>query len=303
MTFTKSQKSSKLSPEEVLCNDLISLMESGTPQWRKEWRGHNGEHRNPITHHEYTGSNPLLLELYSLFRGTFTPLWLTYQQGKKNGWIVKKGTKAARLLQPVPIKIEKENEETGETEQLSFRKFKVFCVFNIEDFEGIDEQSKDALKALKDKEMDLKPQLNRELVQHKAEKILKKWEVKTTHGGTRAFYSSQLDEIRMPNKESFTSIEAYLATLAHEQIHSTGHKSRLNRKLGNAFGSKDYAIEELRAEFGACILCYRLKIGSDMQNHAAYLDNWIKCLKDNHKVLFKVLSDSKKAADLIFPES
>ena len=300
---TKTYKKSKLSPEQVLCNDLIEMMESGTPQWRKEWRGHNGEHRNPVTHHEYTGSNPLLLEIYSLFRNTFNPLWLTYNQGKKNGWIVKKGTKAARLIQPVPIKIEEKDAKTGEIKTLNFSRFKVFCVFNIDDFEGIDDESKDALQALKDKELNIKPQLNRELVQHKAEKVLSKWEVKTQHGGTRACYSSSEDVIRMPNKESFTSIEAYLATLAHEQIHSTGHKSRLDRKLGNPFGSKDYAIEELRAEFGACILAYRLKIGSDMQNHAAYLDNWISVLKEDHKILFKVLRDAKKAADLISPES
>tara|TARA_R100000664_G_C2753996_1_gene141500 strand:+ start:1528 stop:2439 length:912 start_codon:yes stop_codon:yes gene_type:complete len=303
MTTTTKTRSNKLSAEEVLCNDLIAMMQQGVPSWRKEWTGLNGEHRNPITHHEYTGSNPLLLELYSLFRGTTSPLWLTYNQGKKNGWIVKKGTKAARLIQPVPIKIENKDAETGEIEVINYSKFKVFCVFNIDDFEGVDDESKDALQALKSKELNLKPQLNREVVQHKAEKILNSWEVKVLHGGTRACYSSLEDKIRMPDKESFTSIEAYLATLAHEQIHSTGHKSRLDRKLGNAFGSKDYAIEELRAEFGAAIVAYRLKIGSDMQNHAAYLDNWISVLKEDHKILFKVLRDAKKAADLIAPEA
>jgi antirestriction protein ArdC len=50
---------------------------------------------------------------------------------------------------------------------------------------------------------------------------------------------------------SFHSPAAFCATCAHEQIHSTGHESRLKRDLGGAFGKTRCAREELVAELGA----------------------------------------------------
>ena len=61
--------------------------------------------------------------------------------------------------------------------------------------------------------------------------------------------------------------------------------------------------EELVAELGAVLLGDRLEIGSAMANHAAYLGHWIKLLKESPRVLLQVLSDARKAADLVCPES
>jgi antirestriction protein ArdC len=36
-----------------------------------------------------------------------------------------------------------------------------------------------------------------------------------------------------------------------------------------------------------------------MENHAAYLGHWVEMLKESPKVLLKVLSDSRNAADLV----
>ena len=68
-------------------------------------------------------------------------------------------------------------------------------------------------------------------------------------------------------------------------------------------GSTAYAREELVAELGAVILCQRLQIGSDFQNHAAYLAHWTQLLKEELSVLFQVLSAARQAADLIAPEA
>jgi len=54
------------------------------------------------------------------------------------------------------------------------------------------------------------------------------------------------------------------ATLLHELTHWTGHPSRVNRPLGNSFGTKDYAFEELIAELGASYLCAQFEINSTM---------------------------------------
>ena len=103
----------------------------------------------------------------------------------------------------------------------------------------------------------------------------------------------------LPKLEQFDNSQAFLATWSHELTHATGHSSRLSRPYGIVKSSKAYAREELVAELGAFLICNRLKINSDTQNHAAYLQSWANVLKESPNVLFKVLSDATKAANLI----
>lgn len=117
--------------------------------------------------------------------------------------------------------------------------------------------------------------------------VLGAWPVPVSLGGDRA---------------SFHSPGVFCATWAHEQIHSTGHESRLKRDLGGAFGKPRYAREELVGEMGAVLLGDRLEIGSEIESHAAYLGHWIELLKESPKVHFQVLSEARQAADLICPE-
>jgi antirestriction protein ArdC len=42
---------------------------------------------------------------------------------------------------------------------------------------------------------------------------------------------------------------------AHEHIHLTGHKTRLDRDLKSRFDQDAYAFEELVAEIGAAMTC------------------------------------------------
>ena len=138
-----------------------------------------------------------------------------------------------------------------------------------------------------------------------ADRILGSWgkTVTTTFGGNSAFYVPERDCITVPSLGAFTTVEAFYATWAHEGIHSTGHKDRLARDLYNNFGSDGYAREELVAELGAVMLCDRLEIGTNMMNHAAYLGHWAKLLKESPRILYKILSDARKGADLICPET
>jgi antirestriction protein ArdC len=68
-------------------------------------------------------------------------------------------------------------------------------------------------------------------------------------------------------------------------------------------GSREYAREELVAELGAVLLGDRLEIGSNVGNHAAYLAEWIKLLRESPHLLYKLLSDARRASDLIVPTS
>jgi antirestriction protein ArdC len=53
---------------------------------------------------------------------------------------------------------------------------------------------------------------------------------------------------------------------------------------------------------GAFILADRLEIGSDVQNHAAYLEGWLKVLKEGPKALFKAVGDANKGANMIYSD-
>jgi len=132
--------------------------------------------------------------------------------------------------------------------------------------------------------------------------VLSAWPVPVSYGGDRAFYLPQLDRIQLPDRSSFHSPGALYATWAHEQVHSTGHSSRLKRDLGGAFGKPRYAREELVAELGAVLLGGRFEIGSELQSHAAYLENWIALLQAEPQVLFQVLGEARQAVELIAPE-
>src|SRR3546814_7071347 len=84
----------------------------------------------------------------------------------------------------------------------------------------------------------------------------------------------------------------------HELCHSSGHVSRLDRKLLNAFGSKDYAREELVAEMGSAFLCAALGIVPTVR-HADYLASWLYVLREDNRAIFRAASQASKAADWI----
>jgi antirestriction protein ArdC len=289
--------------EEVLVNNLIELMESSDlPPWRRPWSAVSGSHRNLLTGHEYRGSNPILLEIASLCGGHHLPLWLGASQAKQRGWFPKKGTKAARIVRPQLNSREEENPQTGEKELKSWVSYKIVCVFNVNDLQGADDASRDSLAAA------ILSQLDGQLVPEAAERhdraeaCLSTWDVTTTWGGQKAYYLRSSDTIHMPARETFLDREACYSTWAHETAHSTGHESRLARTFG-VVGEPEYAREELVAELACVLICYRLQVGTEMQDHASYLKAWAGMLRDGGaRVLFKVLTDARRAADLICPE-
>lgn len=295
-------------PEEQLAADLVALMESSDlPPWRREWHGHSGNHRNLVTGAEYSGSNPLLLELGSLSRGHSMPLWLGAGQGKPLGWWPRKGAKACRIIRPqlnsYTDQVEMNNVQTGQLEIVdqsrAWVSFKAVAVFNAADLQGATEESQAALDAAIAAALGQGEPAAPAARLEVAEAVLESWEVTTSFEGSRAYYSTSADQITMPPADSFINREAFCATWAHEQAHSTGHQSRLNRDMGGASSSRAYALEELIAELAAVLICYRLQVSSEFTNHAAYLAQWAQILRAEPKQLFKILSKARAAADLI----
>lgn len=280
-----------VSLEEKLCAELITAMEAGVNPWRKPWNAAMGQHRNPLSGAVYTGANPIVLEVAMALRGSDLPLWAGYSQAKARGWHPRKGSKAALILRPEVHKRE-EIDENGETQVLIWTSYRATNVFNLADLNG--EGLSDVIEGCMGQAA--RPAQER---LEAAEAVLGGWEVKPSLGGSKAFYMPSTDVICLPSPDRFETAAAFVATWAHEALHSTGHKNRLGRDLSGRMGSTAYAREELVAELGSFLLCRRLEVDSCAENHAAYLDHWVKVLRESPRLLPKVLSDARKAADLI----
>ena len=294
-------KKAQIKPEELIVNELIEAIESGRGKnlWRKEWSVKGG-FRNVLTGHEYQGSNPALLCLQSSIRGWHLPLFIGAGQARSINCLPKKGSKSARILQPLLREFEtKELDENGDAKKAQYMSYKCVPIFNVQDIRGLDDEaSKKLEKLIDDAVLTSKPR-DLDVRVKEAHDRLFQWEkeVTTIKGGDRAYYRELSDEIVVPKRYNFKNDESYLCTYAHECIHSTKHKSRLNRN------NLSYANEELVAELGAYIVCNRLQISNlDTMNHAAYLESWCPMLRKDPKILFKSLANASKAADLVIGE-
>ena len=311
----------KVSPEEKLVASLVALLEAGTTPWRREWDSSSGGHHvNLLTGRRYRGANPALLTLGMHLRGSALPYWCGFAEAKALGIAPRKGSKAVQVLRP---QVHQEGEGRSKSDpptpgeqagagsdgQPSLQpgrrwvSYRPLALFNASDLVG------EPLEALIRKRRLAEGALQRPEPERlaAAEVVLSRWPVPVSFGGDRACYLPLPDRIQLPDRAAFHSAGALYSTWAHEVIHSTGHSSRLARDLSGGLGEcgaggRAYAREELVAELGAVLLGDRLEIGSAMANHAAYLDHWPELLKESPRLLLQVLSDARRAADLVCPE-
>jgi hypothetical protein len=117
-----------------------------------------------------------------------------------------------------------------------------------------------------------------------------------------AFYSPKRDEVSLPPRESFKSVEGYYGTALHEIGHATGAQQRLNREGitgGHRFGSEGYAKEELRAELFSTFMAAETGIPHDEEQHKAYVQSWAKVLKQDKNEIFRAAAEASKAVDYV----
>jgi antirestriction protein ArdC len=124
------------------------------------------------------------------------------------------------------------------------------------------------------------------------------------YGGDRAFYSLAADVIQMPPRAAFDDATLFYATLAHEASHWTRHPTRLDRDFGQTrFGDPAYALEELVAELSAAFIGATIGLPADhLEDHAAYIDGWLKALADNPSAFLTAASKAQAAADWVLRE-
>jgi antirestriction protein ArdC len=222
--------------------------------------------------------------------GFASPYWMTFKQATELGAHVRKGERGNMVVYANTItKTEEQDDGSEEDRHIPF--LKAYTVFNVEQIEGLPEQYYAKPEPVIDPAM---------RIEH-AEAFFSATRADIRHGGNQAYYSGTSDHVQMPRFESFHAPEAYYATLAHELTHWTKHKNRLDRELGRKkWGDEGYAREELVAELGAAFLCADLELtpqpGTD---HAAYIQGWLKVLKEDKRAIFSAAAHAQRAADFL----
>jgi len=102
----------------------------------------------------------------------------------------------------------------------------------------------------------------------------------------------------MPPFQAFAENVSYYSTLAHEHTHWTAPTARCDRQLGKRFGDNAYAAEELIAELGAAFTCAHLGLSTEpREDHAAYIQSWLRVLKADSRAIFTAASKAQHATD------
>ena len=301
-----TEKTVKISAEEILTNDLITFFEKGNT-FKKDWEDSTqGKVLNCHSSKEYNGSNIVLLRMHQILNGHPHSIYCGYGQGKTLKLKLKKGSKSARILMPILHSEEKKDKEgktvkdlLGDPVTVTWTSFKTACVFNIDQFEDSAAKKKILNRFVSAPEAQAQSFKDHKPTEKLINSYIKRESIDVFFGGNSAFYTPMSDTVTMPEKEQFTSQCGFYGTYLHELIHSSGHQKRLNRPTLTAPNTdrRSYATEELITELAAVNLTHELKISTidKIQNSAAYLESWVKTLKQDKKILFKLLTQSNKA--------
>ncbi len=275
---------------------LIDQLQKGTAPWQRPWEVvQGGLPRNPTTGEEYHGGNVVNL----LMQGYQDPRWMTFRQAGEIGARVRKGEHGTRIIywrfegkQPVldedgKPKLDANGKQIKEEVRLERPRPFISYVFNAEQMEGLPPLEKT-------------PEHSWTPVE-KAEELLAKSGARIEHRSqSKAYYTPSTDTITLPLKEQFKDQEGYYSTALHELGHWTGHESRLDRDIHHPFGSEAYAREELRAEIAGMMLSMETGIPNlGMENHAAYVQSWIKALREDPKEIFRASADAGKIFEYV----
>lgn len=268
---------------------IFAELEKGQIPWRKPWKTMTPA--NLISKKDYQGFNWWILMNTQEEMEYKSNIWGTYIQISSKGGKVKKGEKSTMITYWTKIETNElvKNEKTGEMEKKVVPMLKYYYVFNLDQTEGFKEEEK-----------------NTAVINLDAEKVITDYEkvVPMKYESSQAFYLPGADTITLPVKESFKSKEGFYATAFHEMTHSTGHDSRLKRfskeNYNHTFGSEDYSKEELIAEMGAAYLCAKTGVeNAPIENTAAYIQSWLKALKNDKTLLVSAGGKAQKAVNYI----
>lgn len=271
---------------EMVTSRIISELENNRIPWRKPWTGTRAGAYNRINKRPYSLMNQLLLKNDGEYA--------TYKQWHDLGGQVRKGEKSEFVVfWKIDEKITtNENGEEVKKQSAILRYYNVFHISQVDGVESLPTESLNDINPIESAEQLKESYKARERIQ-----ILETI-------SNEAFYSPTRDYIQVPCLEQYTAPQEFYSTLFHEMIHSTGHKTRLNRLDGSAnaaFGSETYSKEELVAELGSAMILNLLGIETTQtfNNSTAYIKNWLTVLRNDPRFIVSAASKAEKAVQYI----
>lgn len=285
---------------QMVTDRIIEQMQNGIIPWHKPWHmAGNAEEMaiNYVTRRPYSLVNQWLL----LEPGEY----LTFKQVTALGGKVKKGSKSRFVVFFTKVAYTVKNESTGEDEERSYPLLRYYNVFRLADCEGI--QSKiEKPEAGAVVELPLCDEADAAINDYVFSQPTLSFQ--NDKPSDRAYYSPADDKVVVPMRSQFDEMAEYYSTAFHELTHSTLTESRCNRKQDGAgasfFGSKAYSREELVAEMGAAMLCSNFGIDCEkaFKNSVAYLQSWVRELKNDAKAIVVAAGKAEKAVRYILGE-
>jgi antirestriction protein ArdC len=273
---------------------IVEELEKGVRPWLKPWNAEHAAGRitRPLRHNgqPYRGINVLMLWGEAMERGYSCPIWMTYNQANELGAQVRKGEHGSLVVFANRIQRTETDTKGNEVErEIPF--LKGYTVFNCEQIDGLPSHYTAPAAPTLDPVQRIAG----------AEQFFANAGADIRHGGNQAYYAIHTDYVQMPPFETFRDAESYYATLAHEMTHWTRHESRLVREFGRKrWGDEGYAAEELVAELGSAFLSADLGITPEPRDdHASYIANWLKVLKDDKRAIFTAAAHAERAVGFL----
>jgi len=297
-------------------NDLVieGITKEGL-KWFKPWKG--GEENAPFNLHTkryYNGFNIFMLNCVMREMDWEYNQWMTFKQISEKGGKVIKGSKSTEVYfwqigyfdnktgKFVPAKnvkninvTEQYNDKDRYRKTFSVRFYKVF---NVAQTEGIEPLVKEKVVT------DVVNEPNKVAEGLVKNYVEKQNGFKIIHRENSAYYSPSRDIVNMPMLETFVDSDSYYKVLFHELAHSTGHKSRLNRKSMTEiahWGDNSYAKEELVAEISSWYLVGLLGLNpqDNEVNSQAYIKGWCRELSDKPSECVFAMQQATKVVDYL----
>lgn len=273
---------------EMVTDRIIEQLEQGVIPWEKPWGGVIDGAYNRISKRPYSLLNQMLLQ--------HSGEYATFKQWSELGGHIRKGEKSEIV---VFWKLQPYEDENADGEKIikQIPLLRYYNVFHVSQVDGVEPKEIDLNEFEPIEEAE---RIKTEYMTREHLKILEKLTDK-------AFYSPAFDYIQVPCKEQYQNVEEFYSTLFHEMVHSTGHKSRLDRedvKDCMYFGSENYSKEELTAELGSAFLVNLLGIETkkSFRNSSAYIQGWLGRLRGDKKFIVSASSKAEKAVKYILNE-
>lgn len=278
---------------QEITDSIVAAIENGVGEARLPWLRtgmSNLVPKNALTGNAYHGVNLVGLWAVSQNRSYSASIYATFKQWQQLGAQVRKGERGSLIVFYKSYDVEPNPEDEADDGRRLAARHSI--VFNCQQVDGYDP-----------------PNIpDRPLIEKRADAdaFFAATGIKAVSGGDSAHYAINTDTVHMPDERLFTGADEveralnFYSVKAHEFGHATGAKHRLNRDLSNRFGTAGYAMEELVAELiSAMVLAHLGMSAQPRPDHACYIANWLKVLKQDKKAIFAAAARAQEATSYL----